>query len=132
MRSSPRRLLEDPGLSAIERAVLDSGRRSPIDYDVDVGLERFRTNLAALAAAGATTAVASAAKGATGALHQGALFGKLGSSCSWSLRCPPRESPRQFTTRSQARRRLPGSHGQCPKQKSRSARGRKHPGQPGT
>ena len=68
MSRAPIRLLEQGDLSSAERSLLEAGRAAaPVDYDVDEGAARFRTNLAALAAAGAAATVHGATGGASGA-----------------------------------------------------------------
>jgi hypothetical protein len=56
MREAPIRLLDDPTLSAGARAPIHHGAStSPVDYDVDAGLTRFRTQAAVLTVAAALT-----------------------------------------------------------------------------
>ena len=59
MKNEPIRLLEDPQLSAAERALLEAGRTvAPVHYDVAAGAVRFH---AAIAGAGAAAGAAGAA-----------------------------------------------------------------------
>jgi hypothetical protein len=77
MSSEPVRLLEGTDASDVERALLRVGRsRAPVAYDVEAGAARFRTQLAAFAAAGAVAA--GAGLGASRAAFRGkALLSKL-------------------------------------------------------
>ncbi len=60
MSHEPIRLLEGPEASDLERSLLEAARSTaPVEYDLAAGAARFRTQLAALAAAGAVTAGAS-------------------------------------------------------------------------
>ncbi len=77
MSSEPIRLLDGLDASDVERSVLRAGRsQAPVAYDVEAGAARFRTQLAALAAAGAVTAGAGAS-GSSVALRGKALLSKL-------------------------------------------------------
>jgi hypothetical protein len=72
--SEPIRLLEQADVSEGERSLLEAGRScAPVDYDVTAGAARFRTQLAALAAAGALAGTAGSNAGAGGK----ALLAKL-------------------------------------------------------
>jgi hypothetical protein len=79
MSSEPIRLLEGVDVSDVERSLLRAGRSvAPVEYDVTAGAARFRTQLAALAAAGAVTAGASAGvSGANVAVRGKVLLAKL-------------------------------------------------------
>jgi hypothetical protein len=77
MSPEPIRLLEGLDASDAERSLLATGRSSaPVEYDVVAGAARFRTQLAALAAAGAVTAGAGAA-GPGVAIRGKALLAKV-------------------------------------------------------
>jgi hypothetical protein len=77
MSSEPIRLLEGVDASDVERSLLRAGRSvAPVEYDVTAGAARFRTQLAALAAAGAVTAGAGVS-GANVAVRGKALLAKL-------------------------------------------------------
>jgi hypothetical protein len=74
MSHEPIRLLEGPEASDLERSLLEAARSTaPVEYDVAAGAARFRTQLAALAAAGAVTAGA----GSGVALRGKALLAKV-------------------------------------------------------
>jgi hypothetical protein len=67
MIRAPIRMLEQGDLSSAERSLLEAGRAAtPIDYDLAEGAARFRTNIAALAAAGAAATAHGATSGAGG------------------------------------------------------------------
>jgi hypothetical protein len=79
MKAEPVRLLEQPDATDAERILLAAGRAVPaVDYDVEAGMARFRTQLAALGAAGAATAAGAAAGTGSGAgAGSKALLAKL-------------------------------------------------------
>jgi hypothetical protein len=75
MSRAPIRLLEQPGLPAAERAILEAGRVSaPVEYDVEAGAARHRAALAAVAVAGAAMGARGLGSGTAGAK---ALLAKL-------------------------------------------------------